>query len=128
MGPFFFNLENVVISERTAVASVQEFNAPENSCYFPESIMNRLLLSDGDEVLVNFTILPLGEYVKLLPHNEEFLELQDPVQILETVFGYNYSSLSIEDHITANFDNKNYEFTVLETKPSPSSKLITFLS
>ena len=62
MGPFFFSIENSKYSERCTIASVLEFNAPEDVVYIPDSIMNRLLLDDGDKVSISSAKVPPGEF------------------------------------------------------------------
>eukprot|EP01091_Cochliopodium_minus_P018648 TRINITY_DN7622_c0_g1_i1.p1 TRINITY_DN7622_c0_g1~~TRINITY_DN7622_c0_g1_i1.p1 ORF type:complete len:690 (+),score=184.51 TRINITY_DN7622_c0_g1_i1:22-2070(+) len=124
MGPFFFSIENSEYQERVTIASVLEFNAPEDTVYIPDGIMNRLLLSDGEKVNISLVQIPPGEYVKLRPHNPEFSELEDPVEVLSSVFGYNYSSLSVDEIITLTFNGIIFDFTVLDTKPGNSINII----
>lgn len=80
-------------------------------------MMQNLVLQVGDMVIIRSVSLPKGRYVKLQPCTSDFLDITNPKAVLERTLR-SYSCLTVGDCFVVNYNNKNYEIEVKETKPT----------
>lgn len=113
--PMLFELTNGDKGKVTH-AGVLEFSADEGKIYLPQWLMNTLLLEPGDLLQVKSTDLPPGKFVKLQAQSPTFLDISDPRAVLENVFRQ-FSTLTIGDIFTFNYNDTTYDMEVLEIKP-----------
>ncbi|XP_042467538.1 ubiquitin recognition factor in ER-associated degradation protein 1-like [Zingiber officinale] len=114
--PMQFELSNVA-ANRSSHCGVLEFTAEEGLIYMPHWMMENLLLKVGDTVRVRNASLPMGTYVKMQPHNKDFLDISNPKAILETTLR-TFSCLTTGDSIMVSYNKKKYYIDIVETKPS----------
>ena len=67
--------------------------------------------------------LQTATYVKLQPQSEEFLDISNPKAVLERALR-SFACLSVGDMIVINYNNKQYEMSVLELKPANAVSII----
>ena len=67
--------------------------------------------------------LPVATFAKFQPHSTEFLDMTNPKAVLEARLR-NFACLSTGDVIAIMYNNKIYELSVLETKPSNAVSVI----
>lgn len=113
--PMLFELTNGD-KGRISNAGVLEFTADEGKIFLPQWLMNTLLLEPGDLLQVKSTDLPPGKFVKLQAQSPAFLDISDPRAVLENVFR-NFSTLTVGDIFTFDYNDSNYDMEVLEIKP-----------
>ncbi|SCU95402.1 LAMI_0F02322g1_1 [Lachancea mirantina] len=102
---------------------VLEFTAEEGRTYLPNWMMETLNVRPGSLLQVGSTDVPLGQFVKIEPQSVDFLDISDPKAVLENVLR-KFSTLTVDDIIEVNYNNKTYRIRVLEVKPESSSKSI----
>ncbi|KAJ2644877.1 ubiquitin fusion degradation protein [Coemansia sp. RSA 1694] len=119
--PMLFKLENdeAATSKRTH-CGVLEFTAEEGRVYLPQWMMETLDLSPGSPVKVLNVALLRGSLVKLQPQSTDFLDISDHRAVLENALR-KFSSLTVGDIVTIEYNNREYRIAVLETKPSPTA-------
>ncbi|CEG67259.1 hypothetical protein RMATCC62417_03716 [Rhizopus microsporus] len=119
--PMLFRLFNG--AERTHThAGVLEFIAEEGRVYLPQWMMETLGTEPGSIIEVKNVTLPLGSFVKIQPQSADFLDITDHRAVLEKALR-NFSTLTVDDVIQINYNNKVYEIKVLEVKPSNEEHL-----
>ena len=67
--PMMFKLSNPKTSRRTH-CSVLEFSSQEGRCYIPHWMMQNLVLSEGDLVVLRNLQLPKAQFVRFRPHSK----------------------------------------------------------
>ena len=77
----------------------------------------------GGLLQVESASLPVATFAKFQPHSPEFLEMTNPKAVLEARLR-NFACLSKGDVIAIMYNNKIYELSVLETKPSDAVSVI----
>lgn len=80
---------------------IHDFTAPFGEVHIPKWLFTQLDMFDIDKVQLSFKKINKGEYLKLLPHSVDFLELENPKYALEKCFN-NYPVLSVGDEIMCN--------------------------
>eukprot|EP00742_Colponemidia_sp_Colp-10_P001220 GILJ01001313.1.p1 GENE.GILJ01001313.1~~GILJ01001313.1.p1 ORF type:complete len:272 (+),score=25.92 GILJ01001313.1:49-864(+) len=120
--PMLFQIANPIVDRKTH-CGVMEFIADEGTCFMPYWMMQNLLLQEGGMVTVQSVTLPKGQYVKIQPHTTDFLDIANPKAVLEHSMR-NFAALTKGDSIVINFNNKNYEIDVLDTRPGNAISII----
>ena len=115
--PLTFNIKNFK-SEIETHCGVLEFTAEPSTCYLPYSMMNFLKCEIGDIIHVKRVLnLPVGKMVKFQVDNYKFFdEIKEQKIFLEQILKY-YSTLTKNDIINITYNDSNYKFLILETKP-----------
>lgn len=110
-------------TESITHGGVLEFIAEEGRVYLPQWMMETLGVQAGSLVQISSTDLPLGQFVKIEPQSVDFLDISDPKAVLENVLR-KFSTLTVDDIIEINYNNKIYRIRILETKPESSARSI----
>lgn len=93
-----------------------EFTAEENTVVVPDWMYQQLDMH-GVNITVKYVNLPMGEFVRLLPHNVEFLNIENPKLELEKHLR-DYQVLTKGDEIICNFDEIGHvRFTISDIAP-----------
>ncbi|KAG5018068.1 hypothetical protein JHK87_013923 [Glycine soja] len=87
------------------------------------SMMQNMLLQEGDTVRLKYVSLPRGTFVKLQPQTKDFFDISNPKAILETTLR-KFSCLTTGDTIMVTYNNKKYYLDVIETKPANAISII----
>lgn len=85
--------------------------------------MKNLLLQEGAVVAIESISLPVAQYVKIQPQSVEFLDISNPKAVLEHALR-SFACLTVGDIIAINYNDKHYEFNVLELKPRNAVSII----
>ena len=117
--PYLFEIENGQIRLYSGVA---EFSEEEHVVYLPYWMMMNLHLQEGDKVLIQPIQLPKGEKVKLRPQTQDFLELEDPKQVLEKNLE-RFCVLTPRTTIPIQYFDGVYAVDVIETYPNGGIKI-----
>ncbi|KAM6555110.1 hypothetical protein CsatB_015872 [Cannabis sativa] len=120
--PMLFELRNDS-SERVSHCGVLEFTSEEGIICMPCWMMENMKLKEGDLVCLKNVSLRRAKYIKLQPHNTDFLDISNPKAILETTLR-NFTCLSTGDTIMVAYNNKKYYINIIETKPSHAVSII----
>lgn len=120
--PMLFKLSNSS-ANRTTHCGVLEFVADEGKIYIPYWMLQNLMLEEGGLVQVESASLPVATFAKFQPQSIDFLDLTNPKAVLESRLR-NFACLSTGDVIAIMYNNKVYEMSVLETKPSAAVSVI----
>lgn len=97
-------------------AGVNYFSAPEGYILMPQWIMDNIQIDNEYPVYIRTVTLPKGTYTKLQPVDKNFLELEQPKEVLETTLR-SYLTLQQGQFIKIFFENECYILNVIETKP-----------
>ncbi len=116
----FFKIES---SQFNTYAGVLEFIAEEGRVYLPKWMFKQLNIQQGHIVRVTMTNLPKGKFVKLKPQHVDFLDISDPKAVLENAFR-NYSTLTKDDIVEFEYNNKPYAIKIVEAQPEHSISII----
>lgn len=116
--PMLFELDNEDKNLKT-FSGVLEFVAEEGRVYIPQWMMSTLQLSPGAIIKITNKDVPLGKFVKIEPQSVDFLDISDPKAVLENVLR-KFSTLTVNDVIEVNYNDKIYGIKVLEVKPESS--------
>jgi ubiquitin fusion degradation protein 1 len=117
-----FKLTNVR-TERITHSGVLEFVADEGKVYLPYWMMRNLLLDEGGMIRVESATLPVATYSKFQPQSVDFLDITNPKAVLENALR-NFACLTKGDVIAINYNSRDYEVCVLETKPGRAVSII----
>jgi ubiquitin fusion degradation protein 1 len=109
--------------DRHTHCGVLEFIAEEGRCYLPYWMMRNLILTEGDIVEVEYVNLPIAKFAKFQPQSVDFLEITNPKAVLENALR-SFATLSKGDMISINYNEKDYELSVLETRPGDAVSII----
>lgn len=114
--PMLFELFNEEANLKTH-SGVLEFVAEEGRAYLPQWMMDTLKLQPGAITkITNQNDIPLGKFVKIEPQSVDFLDISDPKAVLENVLR-KFSTLTVDDIIEVDYNNKIFGIKVLEVKP-----------
>ena len=113
--PMLFKLTNRNAGDKSTHCGVLEFIADEGKIYIPYWMMQNLMVTEGGLIQVESATLPVATFSKFQPLSEDFLELSNPKAVLEMRLRH-FACLSAGDIIVINYNNKNYELSVKETK------------
>jgi len=120
--PMLFEVSNPASDSRTH-CGVLEFIAEEGICFLPYWMMCNLTLREGDIIRIMNTSLPKGNYVKLQPVTKDFLDIHNPRAVLENTLR-NFATLTVGDNIMINYNDRNYEIEIVETRPAKAVSII----
>lgn len=120
--PMLFKLNNRSKARETH-CGVLEFVAEEGRCYLPYWMMKNLLLNEGDLIQVEYVNLEIAKFAKFQPQSTDFLEISNPKAVLENALR-NFATLTKGDVISINYNDKNYELCILETRPGNAVSII----
>ena len=96
---------------------VLEFTAEEGVCFLPTWMMALLQIEDGRRVSLKSVGVQKGNFMKLQPHETDFIQLPNPKAILEREMKH-YSVLSQGSSISIQHGGRDYIIDILETKPT----------
>jgi len=111
------------VNGRSTHCGVLEFLAEEGVVYMPHWMMQNLLLQVGDMVRFTNVSLPKGKFVKLQPVTSDFLDITNPKAVLERTLR-SYTCLTTGDVFPVNYNNKIFEFEVMETRPGAAISVV----
>ncbi|CAF0925596.1 unnamed protein product [Brachionus calyciflorus] len=120
--PMLFKLKNNK-KNRESHCGVLEFIAEEGRCYLPYWMMKNLLLTEGDIIIVEYVNLAVAKFAKFQPQSVDFLEISNPKAVLENTLR-NFACLTKGDVISINYNDKDYEVCILETRPGNAVSII----
>jgi ubiquitin fusion degradation protein 1 len=120
--PMLFKLNNRSKSRETH-CGVLEFVAEEGRCYLPYWMMRNLLLNEGELIQVEYVNLEIAKFAKFQPQSVDFLEISNPKAVLENSLR-NFATLTKGDVISINYNDKDYEVCILETRPGNAVSII----
>lgn len=95
---------------------VLEFTAEEGSCYIPFWMMKNLRVEEGSLISVTNVSLQKATALKLQPQQLDFLDISNPRAVLEHALR-NFSCVTKDDIICVPYNNKSYEFKMVDVKP-----------
>lgn len=114
--PYIFEISHTGKIYKTN-AGCLEFTGSENTITVPEWMHQQLDMADIN-ISVRYINLPKGQYVKLLPHSVEFLDIENPKLELEKHLR-DYQVLTTGDEILCNFSEIGpIRFTISDVEPS----------
>ncbi|RCH88746.1 ubiquitin fusion degradation protein [Rhizopus stolonifer] len=113
--PMLFKLVNGS-EKKHSHAGVLEFIAEEGRVYLPQWMMETLRTEPGSIIQVKNVTLPLGSFVKIQPQSTDFLDITDHRAVLEKALR-NFSTLTVDDVVQINYNDRVYEIKILEVKP-----------
>ena len=99
---FFFRILNIEVNIYTH-CSVLEFTAEEGTCYLPFNMFDRLVLEEGQKVNISSLKIEPGTFIKIQPHNSEFMTNPQAKSILEENLRRNYFCVTEGDLIVGYF-------------------------
>ncbi|QLQ78760.1 hypothetical protein HG537_0B01090 [Torulaspora globosa] len=108
---------------RVTHCGVLEFIAEEGRAYLPQWMLETLKVQPGSLLKIGSTDVPLGKFVKLEPQSVDFLDISDPKAVLENVLR-KFSTLTVDDIIEINYNDRSYRIRILEVKPESASNSI----
>lgn len=120
--PMLFKLTNKT-QNRATHCGVLEFVADEGRVYLPYWMMRNLLLKEGEILHVEYASLRVASFAKFQPQSVDFLEISNPKAVLENALR-SFATLTKGDVISINYNDKDYELCVLETKPGDAVSII----
>jgi len=100
-----------------------EFTADEGCAYLPRWMMQNLDVKEGEKVQFSYANLEKGNYVKLQPQTDDFLEISNPKAVLEAKLRF-FTCLTKLDIIAIEYNNKIYWINVVEVKPGNAVSII----
>ncbi|XP_048582504.1 ubiquitin recognition factor in ER-associated degradation protein 1 [Nematostella vectensis] len=120
--PMLFKLTNNRI-DRSTHCGVLEFVADEGKIYLPHWMMRNMLLDEGGLLQVESASLPVASFAKFQPQSVDFLDITNPKAVLENALR-SFACLTTGDIIAIKYNDKIYEFLVMETKPGKAVSII----
>lgn len=121
-GPIIFEIKNLN-STRKSHCGVMDFTADEGCAYLPRWMMQNLNAKEGEKLLLAYTFLEKGSYVKLQPQTDDFLNISNPKAVLEAKLRY-FTCLTRSDVIAIDYNDKIYWINVVEVKPGMAILII----
>ena len=117
--PFVFRVKNKE-TQYGMVCGVHEFTAPPGVIHISYGLMAQMNINEGDTVTIELVHPPKGEYIKIKPHQTEFIELHNPKVILEKHMSENYPVITKGQAISIKYEAKGkvYYIDIVETGPS----------
>ncbi|KAF7675372.1 Ubiquitin fusion degradation protein 1 like protein [Astathelohania contejeani] len=114
--PYTFEINHTFGAYKTH-CGVLEFTGNEAIVLIPEWMYQQLSMDDVMQVSVEYKSLPIGTFIKLLPHSVDFLEIENPKVELESSLR-DYPVLTTGDEILCCFEDYGpIRFTVSECQP-----------
>jgi len=121
-GPIIFELTNTN-SKKVSHCGVMDFTADEGCAYLPRWMIENLGINEGEILRFNYASLEKGNYVRLQPQSDDFLEISNPKAVLEAKLRY-FTCLTKSDIIAIEYNNKIYWINILEVKPGIAISII----
>jgi hypothetical protein len=117
--PFVFRIKNKE-TQYGMVCGVHEFTAPPGVIHISYGLMAQMNVNEGDTVTIELVQPPKGDYIKIKPHQTEFIELHNPKAILEKHMSENYPVITKGQAISIKYEatGKVYYIDIVETGPS----------
>ena len=111
--PYVFEVSHSEKIFKTSVG-VLEFTLETNEIIMPKWVYDQLDLYDHEYIDLECVKKEKGTFTKLLPHSSDFLEVQNPKEMLENCL-VNYQVLTVGDELVLDFrDYGILRFTVHE--------------
>ncbi len=109
-----------VVSMVVVICALHEFIDIPGIVYLPNRLMMKLSgINEGDEIIVEQEKnVKKGEYLKIKPFEQKFIELNNPKIILEKFISERYPILSEGEVISFEYNDFTYHIEIVETKPS----------
>lgn len=109
-----------VVSMVVVICALHEFIDIPGIVYLPNRLMMKLSgIDEGDEIIVEQEKnVKKGEYLKIKPFEQKFIELNNPKIILEKFISERYPILSEGEVISFEYNDFTYHIEIVETKPS----------
>ena len=85
-------------------------------------MFQRLYLTEGMMVNLRNVSLPKGKFVRIRPHQTEFIKISNPRAVLENNLR-NYLCVTKGDTITVQFNKKKYSIDIVECQPKDAISL-----
>lgn len=121
-GAIMFEMTNNT-SKKVSHCGVMDFTADDGCAYLPRWMMENLSIKEGELLLFNYASLEKGNYVKLQPQTDDFLEISNSKAVLEAKLRY-FTCLTKSDVIAIEYNDKIYWINVLEVKPGTAISII----
>ena len=124
--PILFRIMNIQLNCYTH-CGVAEFTAKNGTCYLPKNMFERLCLEEGQQVNLRSINLDQGTFIKLQPHETEFINNPEPRIIFKNILNFNlrnYFCVTEGDTISVNFSGKIYKIDVIECKPEKQIRIL----
>lgn len=102
---------------------VKDFDGPEHVIGIPTWLMENLQIESGSFVYVRAVELEKGTYACLQPTSEEFLDIDQPKEVLESILRA-YPAMQSGQLMQIQYENVQYRFNVLETQPAKAIQLL----
>lgn len=96
---------------------VYEFTAEEGNCYMPYWMMANIGAEEADAVVVRYTALPKGEYIRLQAQSTDFLDISNPRAVLEKELR-GFAALTTGDIVQIHYNDRDYGLKVMEARPA----------
>lgn len=121
--PVFFTLSNNEVSVNVGVL---EFTEIPGVVYIPWHILTLLGLQEGEKVDIKMITdeLPSATEITLMPHEHEFITLNNPKVVLEQFISKNYPIVSLNDIIKIKYLDNIYNLSITKLEPSTTVKMI----
>lgn len=78
-----FEIQNKSKPQYSTVCGVLEFTAEDGICFIPTWMMALLQIEDGRRVSIKSVNAVKGTFMKIQPHESDFIQLPNPKAILE---------------------------------------------
>eukprot|EP00933_Yihiella_yeosuensis_P074535 TRINITY_DN8348_c0_g1_i2.p1 TRINITY_DN8348_c0_g1~~TRINITY_DN8348_c0_g1_i2.p1 ORF type:complete len:435 (+),score=97.13 TRINITY_DN8348_c0_g1_i2:45-1349(+) len=104
-------------------AGVLEFIAPEDICYMPSWILQKLQAQEGDILRITLAHLEKATFMRLRPASVALHRVYDPKTLLETGLK-NFAVLTDGDNISVEYSGKSYGLEVLEILPNGAACIV----
>jgi ubiquitin fusion degradation protein 1 len=86
-------------------------------------MMQNLVISDGDSLLVESVSLPVATFAMFEPQSTEFLDITDPKAMLENTLR-SFACLTVGDMVGIHYNDRLYELRILQTRPQDAVSII----
>lgn len=122
MFPLTFRITNPETNIST-IAQVLDFTALPGTCIIPYHIMQNLMLQEGSHITIKYEKILDGDYIKLKFHESSFSKLPDAKKILEQNLSKYYPTLTKNETVAIQHENKTYFIDIVDTKPVETIKI-----
>ena len=122
MFPLTFRITNPETKIST-IAQVLDFTALPGTCIIPYHIMQNLMLQEGSHITIKYEKILDGDYIKLKFHESSFSKLPNAKKILEQNLSKYYPTLTKNETVAIQHENKSYFIDIIETKPVETIKI-----
>eukprot|EP01133_Synstelium_polycarpum_P020202 gene20202-24224_t len=88
--------------------------------------MDNLQLQDQGLIHIQSASLPTGEFVKIQPHSESFMEISNPKAVLENALR-KFATLTKAEDFVIEYNKNKYCLRVVDIKPNNPSNAISII-